>query len=163
MTGGGRVGDLIRHVVFPRMQNLRLPGTRVSAAEGVAPGLRSSELVIKSRIPGGLAGTLCPNPVLHDGLRFDEMVGNRFVLITSPSLTECRSETSSAATEPRSCSPLPVANLAAGCAKATPGPQWCGRTARSCKPVATSKRFGEPGRRFTESRAPLTTSSTRPN
>jgi len=32
MTGGGRVGDLIRHTVFPRMQNLRLPGTRVSAA-----------------------------------------------------------------------------------------------------------------------------------
>ena len=26
MTGGGRLGDLIRHVVFPRMQNLRLPG-----------------------------------------------------------------------------------------------------------------------------------------
>jgi 3-(3-hydroxy-phenyl)propionate hydroxylase len=96
MTGGGRVGDLIRHVVFPRMQNLRLPGTRVSAAEGVAPGLRSSELVIKSRIPGGLAGTLCPNPVLHDGLRFDEVVGNRFALITSPSLTDAqRNELSS--------------------------------------------------------------------
>ena len=71
MTGGGRVGDLIRHTVFPRMQNLRLPGTRVSAADGVAPGLRSSGLVIKSRTPGGLAGTLCPNPVLQDGLRFD--------------------------------------------------------------------------------------------
>ena len=38
MTGGGRLGDLIRHVVFPRMQNLRLPGTRTSAADGVAPG-----------------------------------------------------------------------------------------------------------------------------
>ena len=65
MTGGGRVGDLIRHVVFPRMQNLRLPGTRISAADGVTPGLRSSALVIKSRTPGGLAGTLCPNPVLQ--------------------------------------------------------------------------------------------------
>ena len=90
MTGGGRVGDLIRHVVFPRMQNLRLPGTRVSAAEGVAPGLRSSELVIKSRTPGGLAGTLCPNPVLRDGLRFDEVVGNRFALITSSPLTDAQ-------------------------------------------------------------------------
>jgi len=88
MTGGGRVGDLIRHVVFPRMQNLRLPGTRTSAADGVAPGLRSSALVVKSRRPGGLAGTLCPNPVLHDGLRFDEVVGNRFALITSSSLTD---------------------------------------------------------------------------
>jgi 3-(3-hydroxy-phenyl)propionate hydroxylase len=92
MTGGGRVGDLIRHVVFPRMQNLRLPGTRVSAAEGVAPGLRSSELVIKSRIPGGLAGTLCPNPVLRDGRRFDEIVGNRFALITSSPLTDAQSK-----------------------------------------------------------------------
>jgi 3-(3-hydroxy-phenyl)propionate hydroxylase len=90
MTGGGRVGDLIRHVVFPRMQNLRLPGTRVSAADGVAPGLRSSELVIKSRTPGGLAGSLCPNPVLRDGLRFDEVVGNRFALITSSPLTDAQ-------------------------------------------------------------------------
>ena len=90
MTGGGRVGDLIRHVVFPRMQNVRLPGTRVSIADGVAPGLRSSELVIKSRTPGGLAGTLCPNPVLNDRLRFDEVVGNRFALITSSPLTDAQ-------------------------------------------------------------------------
>ncbi len=87
MTGGGRVGDLIRHFVFPRMQNMRLPGTRASAAEGVAPGLRKSALVIKSRTRGGLAGTLCPNPVLGDGARFDELVGNRFAVITSSPLT----------------------------------------------------------------------------
>ena len=31
------VGDLIRHVLFPRMQNVRLPGTRVSVADRVAP------------------------------------------------------------------------------------------------------------------------------
>jgi 3-(3-hydroxy-phenyl)propionate hydroxylase len=90
MTGGGRVGDVIRHVVFPRLQNVRLPGTRVSVADGVAPGLRSSELVIKSRTPGGLAGTLCPNPVLQDGLRFDEVVGNRFALITSSPLSDAQ-------------------------------------------------------------------------
>jgi 3-(3-hydroxy-phenyl)propionate hydroxylase len=96
MTGGGRIGDLIRRVVFPRMQNLRLPGARVSAADGVAPGLRSSELVIKSRTPGGVAGTLCPNPVLQDGLRFDDVVGNRFALVTSSQLTDAqRNELSS--------------------------------------------------------------------
>ncbi|BBX44155.1 bifunctional 3-(3-hydroxy-phenyl)propionate/3-hydroxycinnamic acid hydroxylase [Mycobacterium cookii] len=88
MTGGGRAGDLIRQVVFPRMHSVRLPGTRASAVEGVTPGLRSSELVIKSRRPGGLAGTLCPNPILGDGRRFDEVVGNRFALVTSSSLTE---------------------------------------------------------------------------
>jgi 3-(3-hydroxy-phenyl)propionate hydroxylase len=95
MTGGGRVGDLIRHVVFPRLQSVRLPGTRTSAVDGITPGLRSSALVIKSRAPGGLAGTLCPNPILNDGLRFDEVVGNRFALITS-SLTDAqRNELSS--------------------------------------------------------------------
>ena len=90
MTGGGRLGDLIRHVVFPRLQNLRLPGTRTSAADGVAPGLRRSALVVKSRTPGQLAGTLCPNPILGDGLRFDEIVGNRFALISSSPLSDAQ-------------------------------------------------------------------------
>jgi 3-(3-hydroxy-phenyl)propionate hydroxylase len=83
MTGGGTVGDLVRKVLFPRLQNLRLPGTRTSAADGVAPGLHRSDMVVKSRVPGGLAGTLCPNPVLRDGLRLDQVVGNRFALVTS--------------------------------------------------------------------------------
>ncbi len=83
MTGGGTLGDLVRKVVFPRLQNLRLPGTRTSAADGVAPGLHRSEMVVKSRVPGGLAGTLCPNPVLRDGQRLDQIVGNRFALVTS--------------------------------------------------------------------------------
>ena len=87
MTGGGRVGDVVRKVVFPRLTHLRLPGTRTSAADGVAPGLRKSALVIKSRTPGQLAGTLCPNPVLRDGLHFDQVVGNRFALVTSSPLT----------------------------------------------------------------------------
>ena len=87
MTGGGRVGDVVRKVVFPRLAHLRLPGTRTSAADGVAPGLHKSALVIKSRTPGQLAGTLCPNPVLHDGLHFDQVVGNRFALVTLSPLT----------------------------------------------------------------------------
>ena len=87
MTGGGRVGDVVRKVVFPRLAHLRLPGTRTSVADGVAPGLHKSALVIKSRTPGQLAGTLCPNPVLHDGLHFDQVVGNRFALVTSSPLS----------------------------------------------------------------------------
>ncbi|HEY1441644.1 MAG TPA: bifunctional 3-(3-hydroxy-phenyl)propionate/3-hydroxycinnamic acid hydroxylase, partial [Mycobacterium sp.] len=90
MTGGGRLGDLIRHVVFPRLGNLRLPGTRTSAADGVAPGLHRSALVIKSRTPGQLPGTLCPNPVLNEGFRLDEVVGNRFALISSSPLTDAQ-------------------------------------------------------------------------
>lgn len=87
MTGGGTVGDLVRKVVFPRLQNLRLPGTRTSAADGVAPGLHRSALVVKSRTPGQLAGTLCPNPVLRDGLHLDQVVGNRFAVVTAASLS----------------------------------------------------------------------------
>jgi 3-(3-hydroxy-phenyl)propionate hydroxylase len=90
MTGGGRTGDLIRKVVFPRMGNMRLPGTRTSAADGVTPGLRKSAMVVKSRTPGQLAGTLCPNPVLHDGVRFDQVVGNRFALVTSAPLSDAQ-------------------------------------------------------------------------
>ena len=96
MTGGGRLGDLIRKVVFPRLETLRLPGTRTSAADGVAPGLRRSAMVVKSRTPGQLAGTLCPNPVLHDGMRVDQVVGNRFALVTSSPLSDAqRSQVSS--------------------------------------------------------------------
>jgi 3-(3-hydroxy-phenyl)propionate hydroxylase len=86
-TAGGRLGDLIRRILFPLLQNMRLPGTRTSASDGVTPALRRSALVKKSRIPGQLGGTLCPNPVLGDGLRFDQVVGNRFALITSSPLT----------------------------------------------------------------------------
>ena len=92
MTGGGRLGDLIRKVVFPRLETLRLPGTRTSAADGVAPGLRRSAMVVKSRTPGQLAGTLCPNPVLRDGLRVDQVVGNRFALVTSSPLSAAQQQ-----------------------------------------------------------------------
>jgi 3-(3-hydroxy-phenyl)propionate hydroxylase len=87
MTGGGALGDLVRRAVFPKLGNMRLPGTRTSAADGVAPGLRRSALVVKSRTPGQLAGSLCPNPVLSDGLHFDQVVGNRFALVTATPLT----------------------------------------------------------------------------
>src|ERR1700761_5402266 len=87
MTGGGALGDLVRRVVFPKLGNAHLPGTRTSAADGVAPGLRRSALVVKSRTPGQLAGSLCPNPVLSDGLHFDQVVGNRFALVTATPLT----------------------------------------------------------------------------
>jgi 3-(3-hydroxy-phenyl)propionate hydroxylase len=87
MTGGGRMGDLARRVLFPRLQSLHLPGTRTSAADGVAPGLHKSALVVKSHTRGQLAGTLSPNPVLRDGLHFDQVVGNRFALVTSSALS----------------------------------------------------------------------------
>ena len=60
MTGGGRVGDVVRKVVFPRLAHLRLPGTRTSAADGVAPGLHKSALVVKSRTPGSWPERFAP-------------------------------------------------------------------------------------------------------
>ena len=49
MTGGGRVGDLIRHVVFPRMQNLRLPGTAGQCRRRRRP--RSAQFRTGDQIP----------------------------------------------------------------------------------------------------------------
>src|SRR5262249_38301480 len=46
--------------------------------------------VVKSRTPGQLAGRLCPNPVLHDGVRFDQVVGNQFALVTSSTLSDAQ-------------------------------------------------------------------------
>jgi 3-(3-hydroxy-phenyl)propionate hydroxylase len=90
MSGGGRLGDVARKVVFPRLESLRLPGTRISVADGVAPGLWKSALVVKSRTPGQLGGSLCPNPVLQDGERLDQVVGNRFALVTSAPLSDAQ-------------------------------------------------------------------------
>jgi 3-(3-hydroxy-phenyl)propionate hydroxylase len=45
-------------------------------------------LVSKSRNPRGLAGALCPNPALAQGVRLDEVIANRFALITSSPLRE---------------------------------------------------------------------------
>lgn len=81
MTGGGRLGNLARRVVLPR---LRLaPGLRDKVVDSTTPALHSSALVRKARRPGELAGTLCPNPVLPDGHRLDDVVGAGFAMITS--------------------------------------------------------------------------------
>ncbi|WP_459797596.1 bifunctional 3-(3-hydroxy-phenyl)propionate/3-hydroxycinnamic acid hydroxylase MhpA [Mycobacterium riyadhense] len=86
MTAGGQLGDLCRRLIFPRV--LHLPAVRRIATAGVDPALHSSALVIKSRGRRELAGKLCPNPVLPQGGRLDNMIANRFALITSSVLGE---------------------------------------------------------------------------
>ena len=97
MTGGGRVGDLIRHVVFPRMQNLRLPGTADQCRRRRRP--RSAQFRTGDQIPHTRAAwpeRCAPTRCCSDGLRFDEVVGNRFALITSSPLSDAqRNELSS--------------------------------------------------------------------
>jgi 3-(3-hydroxy-phenyl)propionate hydroxylase len=80
MTSGGELGNLIRRVVVPRL-NL-LPGMRERIVDSTTPALHRSELVVKPRLPRQLAGTLCPNPLLADGNRFDTALGMDFALVT---------------------------------------------------------------------------------
>ncbi|OBI85476.1 bifunctional 3-(3-hydroxy-phenyl)propionate/3-hydroxycinnamic acid hydroxylase [Mycobacterium sp. 1245805.9] len=81
MTGGGRVGDLARRLVLPRLR--LIPGLRDKVVDSTTPALRASALVCKSRRPRQLAGTLCPNSLLPNGQRLDDVVGGRFALITT--------------------------------------------------------------------------------
>lgn len=81
MTGGGRVGDAARRVVLPRLR--LIPGLRDKVVDSTTPPLRASALVRKSRRPRQLAGTLCPNPLLPNGQRLDDVIGTGFALITT--------------------------------------------------------------------------------
>ncbi|MCV7401623.1 bifunctional 3-(3-hydroxy-phenyl)propionate/3-hydroxycinnamic acid hydroxylase [Mycobacterium fragae] len=86
MTAGGDLGNFARRVIVPRLHHL--PGFRARAAGRGTPPLRKSGLVIKTGHRRGLPGTLCPNPVVDNGIRLDDLVGNRFALVTSAALTD---------------------------------------------------------------------------
>ncbi|MDQ2588299.1 3-(3-hydroxyphenyl)propionate hydroxylase [Saccharothrix yanglingensis] len=81
MTGGGRAADLLRAALVPRLG--LLPGLRERALSSETPALRRSDLVARPRLRPGLAGRLCPNAVLRDGRRFDDVAGGRFAVVTS--------------------------------------------------------------------------------
>jgi 3-(3-hydroxy-phenyl)propionate hydroxylase len=85
MTAGGRVGDAIRRTVVPRMH--LIPGMRARIVNSRTPALHSSALVVKRHRPRQLAGTLCPNPVLPEGVRLDTVLGTGFAAITTTRLT----------------------------------------------------------------------------
>ncbi|WP_029113203.1 bifunctional 3-(3-hydroxy-phenyl)propionate/3-hydroxycinnamic acid hydroxylase [Mycobacterium sp. URHB0044] len=81
MTAGGRFGSAVRRTVAPRLH--LIPGLRAKIVTGRTPALRRSASVLKRRMPGQLAGTLCPNPVLGDGARLDTLLGNGFGVVTT--------------------------------------------------------------------------------
>jgi 2-polyprenyl-6-methoxyphenol hydroxylase-like FAD-dependent oxidoreductase len=81
MTGGGRAGNLARRAALPRLR--LIPGLRDMVLASATPALRPSALVCKSRRPGQLAGTLCPNPLLPNGQRLDDVIGAGFALIAT--------------------------------------------------------------------------------
>ncbi|MEB3981603.1 bifunctional 3-(3-hydroxy-phenyl)propionate/3-hydroxycinnamic acid hydroxylase [Mycobacterium sp. 663a-19] len=80
MTGGGRLGNLLRRALLSRVR--LIPGLRNKVVDSTTPALRSSALVHKARRPRQLAGTLCPNPLLPEGHRLDDVLGAGFAMIT---------------------------------------------------------------------------------
>jgi 3-(3-hydroxy-phenyl)propionate hydroxylase len=80
MTAGGEVGNILRRVVVPRLH--LIPGVRKKIVDSSTPALHSGE-VVKSSGRRRLAGRLCPNPVLAEGKRLDEVLGARFAVVTS--------------------------------------------------------------------------------
>ena len=85
MTAGGEIGNLIRRILVPRLS--LIPGLRHKVIDSRTPGLHRSALVVKSRTPRQLAGTLCPNPPLSNGNRLDAALGTGFALITTKPLS----------------------------------------------------------------------------
>jgi 2-polyprenyl-6-methoxyphenol hydroxylase-like FAD-dependent oxidoreductase len=79
MTGGGWVGNAARRVLLPRLR--LIPGLRDKLVDSTTPALHRSALVHKSRSP--LAGSLCPNPLLREGQRLDDVLGIGFALVTT--------------------------------------------------------------------------------
>jgi 3-(3-hydroxy-phenyl)propionate hydroxylase len=90
MTAGGRLGNVIRRSLAPRLH--LIPGVRTRLVNSSTPPLRRSALIVKSWRLHGLAGSLCPNPVTGDEVRLDSLLGNGFALITAKPLEPSRSE-----------------------------------------------------------------------
>jgi len=84
MTAGGKMGNLLRRALLPRLH--LIPGARGKIADSTTPALHRSALVLKPRRLRGLAGSLCPNPVLEEGKRFDDVAGSGFAVVTSAPL-----------------------------------------------------------------------------
>lgn len=85
MTAGGPVGDRLRRVVVPVL--VHLPGVRGRVLDSTTPALSRSSLVDRRRPGRGLAGTLCPNPVLASGERLDAEAGERWLVVSRTVLT----------------------------------------------------------------------------
>jgi 3-(3-hydroxy-phenyl)propionate hydroxylase len=81
MTAGGNLGNLLRRAVVPQMRHI--PGLRDKIVDSATPALSPSALVHRSRAGRQLAGTLCPNPVLSDGMRLDERFGTGFAVVST--------------------------------------------------------------------------------
>ncbi|MEH3130990.1 MAG: bifunctional 3-(3-hydroxy-phenyl)propionate/3-hydroxycinnamic acid hydroxylase [Mycolicibacterium neoaurum] len=91
MTSGGRIGAAARSVLLPYLHVV--PGLRAKVVDSRTPSLHSSSMVRRSLRPGGIAGQLCPNSLLDNGIRLDEHLGPRFGVVTNIALTAAQQET----------------------------------------------------------------------
>jgi 3-(3-hydroxy-phenyl)propionate hydroxylase len=85
MTRGGKAGDLLRRAIAPRLH--WIPGLRDRLLDSETPPLRRSALVEGRRPGSSLNGRLCPNALLADGTRYDDVTGGRFVFVTAVPLS----------------------------------------------------------------------------
>ncbi|MFY1634845.1 bifunctional 3-(3-hydroxy-phenyl)propionate/3-hydroxycinnamic acid hydroxylase [Solwaraspora sp. WMMB335] len=81
MTAGGRVGDIIRRAVAPRLH--LVPGLNDLASNSQTPPLHRSDLVIRPRLRRTLAGRLCPNALIDGDRRLDDIAAGRFAIVTT--------------------------------------------------------------------------------
>jgi 3-(3-hydroxy-phenyl)propionate hydroxylase len=88
MTEGGEAGNLLRGVLAPRLH--LVPGLRARILSSQTPALRRSALVERPALRRGLAGTLCPNAILDDGRRYDDIAAGSFAVITAAEPTEAQ-------------------------------------------------------------------------
>lgn len=72
MTRGGRVGDLVRRLVLPRVH--LVPGLRAKVLDSATPPLARGPLVQQRRGRRGLPGTLCPDLPVDDVRRLDDVL-----------------------------------------------------------------------------------------
>ncbi|MFC3891143.1 bifunctional 3-(3-hydroxy-phenyl)propionate/3-hydroxycinnamic acid hydroxylase [Lentzea rhizosphaerae] len=86
MTEGGRFGELLRRVLAPRLA--LVPGLSRHVLDSETPPLHRSDLVVRPRLRRTLAGRLCPNAVLDDGRRLDDVAAARFAVVTAIAPTE---------------------------------------------------------------------------
>jgi 3-(3-hydroxy-phenyl)propionate hydroxylase len=80
MTQGGRAGDLLRRAIAPRLH--WIPGLRDRLLDSETPRLSRSALVEGRRHRKSLTGRLCPNALLAEDVRYDDVTRGGFVFVT---------------------------------------------------------------------------------
>jgi len=85
MTQGGRAGDVLRKLIAPRLH--WIPRLRDRLLDSETPPLHRSAMVGGRGLRRSLNGRMCPNALLADGSRYDDVTRGGFVFVTSVPLS----------------------------------------------------------------------------